>query len=172
MHKQLTAEMLMTDAERQKKLATKMFTMTDDKVRMQTLKQFLKTYNYYVSRLLLARVDPFIQSQNKKYLRQLDLNKLQKISNVFSRLNATSKIDFIETISGGDAANDLNDLSPTKQTSVESAMKKQQSPLLKRGNHNKSIEQSRSNKSGLKSRRNFNSNSKTVQSMSKEEIAL
>ena len=50
----------MTDAERQKKLATKMFTMTDDKVRMQTLKQFLKTYNYYVSRLLLARVDPFI----------------------------------------------------------------------------------------------------------------
>lgn len=34
MHKQLTAEMLMTDAERQKKLATKMFTMTDDKVRM------------------------------------------------------------------------------------------------------------------------------------------
>ena len=45
---------------RENKLKHKMFSMTDEKVRLQSLKSFLKTYNYYVSKLLLARVDPFI----------------------------------------------------------------------------------------------------------------
>ena len=46
-----------------------MFLANDDKVNKQTLKQFLKTYTFYVSKILLAYTDPFIEKQNKQYLR-------------------------------------------------------------------------------------------------------
>ena len=61
-----------------------MLLQTDDKVRSQSLSQFLKTYNFYVNKLLLAKVDPFIEKQNKNYLKQFDLDQM---SNVFNRLN-------------------------------------------------------------------------------------
>ena len=65
---------------KQKSIYAQLMLQTDDKVRLQTLSQFLKTYNHYVNKLLLAKVDPFIEKQNKNYLRVLDL---AKISNVF-----------------------------------------------------------------------------------------
>lgn len=46
-----------------------MFLMTEEKVKLQSLKSFLKTYNFYVSKLMTARVDPFIEKQNRQYLR-------------------------------------------------------------------------------------------------------
>ena len=52
---------MQTDAMKEKKLTTKIFSMTEDKVKLQSVKSFLKTYNYYVNKLLLARVDPFIE---------------------------------------------------------------------------------------------------------------
>ena len=58
----------------------------------------MKTYNYYVNKLLLARVDPFIEKQNRLYLREMDFNKLGKISNVFNRLTASAKLDFINLL--------------------------------------------------------------------------
>ena len=50
-----------TSSAQKKSIYAQVMTQTDDKVQLQTLSQFLKTYNYYVSKLLLARVDPFIE---------------------------------------------------------------------------------------------------------------
>ena len=61
-----------TEKMREKKLSTQIYLMTEEKVRKSSTKDFLKTYNYYVNKLLLAKVDPFIEKQNRNYLRQFD----------------------------------------------------------------------------------------------------
>ena len=71
-------------------LNKQIFLMTDEKVRLQSLKQFLRTYVRYVNKLLMTQDDPFLQHKHRKYLRKLDFNKLSKVSNVFERLSLNS----------------------------------------------------------------------------------
>ena len=88
-----------TKSGKDKKLATKMFlTNEDNKVKKGTLKQFLKTYSFYLSKIMTAYTDPFIEKQNKQYLRQLDFKKLSKISNVFNRLTVEGKQTILQEI--------------------------------------------------------------------------
>ena len=54
-----------TKSGKDKKLATKMFLANEDKVQKGTLKQFLKTYGFYLSKILTAYTDPFIEKQNR-----------------------------------------------------------------------------------------------------------
>ena len=89
---------LKTEQMRANNMKTQMFLMTDEKVRMQSLTQFLRQYNYYVNKLLLARVDPFIEKKSKQYLQQLDFNKLDKVSNVFNRLTEDAKLQILDQI--------------------------------------------------------------------------
>ena len=86
-----------TDMEEQA-LNKQIFLMTDEKVRLQSLKQFLKTYVRYVNKLLLTQDDPFLQNQHRKYLRMIDFNKLSKVSNVFERLSLNSQLGFLAEI--------------------------------------------------------------------------
>ena len=53
--------------------------MTPEKIAKQRLHEFLKQYNYYINRLLIAKSDPFIEKQNKCYLRRLEFVKLAKL---------------------------------------------------------------------------------------------
>lgn len=53
--------------------------MTPEKIRKAKLNDFLAQYNYYINKLLIAKSDPFIEKQNKCYLRRLDYDKLDKL---------------------------------------------------------------------------------------------
>lgn len=52
-----------------KRLDPKTFlaTTNESKERNQSLKQFLKTYNVYIHKILLTKTDPFIEKQNRQY---------------------------------------------------------------------------------------------------------
>ena len=91
-------ENLQTTEMQEQNLNKQIFLMTDEKVRLQSLKQFLRTYVRYVNKLLMTQDDPFLQQKHKKYLRNLDFNKLSKVSNVFERLSLNSQLCFLEEI--------------------------------------------------------------------------
>lgn len=83
-------ENLQTTEMQEQNLNKQIFLMTDEKVRLQSLKQFLRTYVRYVNKLLMTQDDPFLQHKHRKYLHKLDFNKLSKVSNVFERLSLNS----------------------------------------------------------------------------------
>jgi len=60
--------------------------MTPDKIQKHKLKDFLKLYNYYINKLLIGKSDPFIEKQNRIYLRRREADSLLKLRNVFARL--------------------------------------------------------------------------------------
>ena len=60
-------------------MSKQIFLMTPEKIAKQRLHEFLKQYNYYINRLLIAKSDPFIEKQNKCYLRRLEFVKLEKL---------------------------------------------------------------------------------------------
>ena len=62
------------------------FLQTPEKLAKQSLTEFLKQYNYYINRLLIARSDPFIAKQSQCYLRNIEVDKLSKLGSVFNRL--------------------------------------------------------------------------------------
>ena len=53
-----------SEEAKEKELSRAIFLATPDKVNQQSLSDFLKTYNYYINKLLVSKSDPFIQKQN------------------------------------------------------------------------------------------------------------
>ena len=68
-----------TDEARKKQNEREIFLMTPEKVRNAKLHHFLAKYNYYINKLLITKSDPFIEKQNRIYLRALDFKKLSKL---------------------------------------------------------------------------------------------
>lgn len=62
--------------------------MTPEKMKKVNLREFLARYNYYINKLLITKSDPYIEKQNKCYLKRLDFDKLDSLKNVFTRLAA------------------------------------------------------------------------------------
>ena len=114
----------------EKKLATQMFLANEDKVHKQTLKQFLRTYTFYLNKILLAYADPFIEKQNRQYLRQLDFRKLSKISNVFNRLTVEGKLSILNEIQKDPKVASIEVIS---NTSIPSGIRERSSSSSSRG---------------------------------------
>lgn len=53
---------------------------------MTKLEKFIKTYNYYIHKLLWSTADPFLQTKRKQYQIQCESHRLDKFANVFNRL--------------------------------------------------------------------------------------
>lgn len=53
---------------------------------MSKLEKFIKTYNYYIHKLLWSNADPFLQTKRKQYQIQCESHRLDKFANVFNRL--------------------------------------------------------------------------------------
>jgi len=90
--------MIETEKQKQKRVATKMFLATEEKVKKQTLKDFIRVYSYYINNIMMQRMDPYITEKRKQYLMQVDINKLSKFANVFTRLNVDTKEKVIEKL--------------------------------------------------------------------------
>eukprot|EP00347_Sterkiella_histriomuscorum_P023837 403333216 len=65
---------------------TKLFMENDDKGKMSKLEKFIKTYNYYIHKLLWSTADPYLQQKRKQYQQQCESHRLDKFANVFNRL--------------------------------------------------------------------------------------
>ena len=75
-----------TEAE-DEKLTKEVFLVTDEKAHRKNLNKFLKNYVRYLNKLLLCQKDPFLQLMRQKHQRNLDFDKLSKVSTVFHRLS-------------------------------------------------------------------------------------
>ena len=75
-----------SEETKEKEVSRAIFLATPDKVSKQKLSVFLKQYNYFINKLLIAKSDPFIEKQNKLHLRQRDADELYQLKNVFDRL--------------------------------------------------------------------------------------
>ena len=58
-----------SEETKEKEVSRAIFLATPDKVSKQKLSVFLKQYNYFINKLLVAKSDPFIEKQNKLHLR-------------------------------------------------------------------------------------------------------
>lgn len=81
------------DSGRKLKVMEKKLLQEDaKKIKKSSLEQFMKTYNYYIYKLLWSQVDPFLKQKHKQYQVQCESHRLSKDANVFNRL----KIDTAE----------------------------------------------------------------------------
>jgi len=58
-----------SEETKEKEVSRAIFLATPDKVNKQKLSVFLKQYNYFINKLMIAKSDPFIEKQNKLHLR-------------------------------------------------------------------------------------------------------
>ena len=56
------------------------------KTKLTPLEQFLKTYTYYIKKLLWLNVDPFLTEKHNQFLSRQESHKTDKFANVFNRL--------------------------------------------------------------------------------------
>ena len=63
-----------------------MLTDNEEKCKMTRTEQFMKTYNFYIHKLLWANCDPFMKAKRKQYQKQCESHRLDKYANVFNRL--------------------------------------------------------------------------------------
>ena len=62
--------------------------INEAKEKNKSLKQFLASYNVYIQKIMLSKVDPYIEKQNKNY--SAIHEKMAKKSTVFDRLKENS----------------------------------------------------------------------------------
>ena len=52
---------------RKKVTVTEIYNVCEEKTKMTKLDSFLKTYNYYIHKLLWSNADPYLAAKRKKY---------------------------------------------------------------------------------------------------------
>ena len=62
------------------------FLLTPEKIRKHSLTDFLRMFNYYTNKLLIARSDPFIEKQNIVYLKQRENDEIFNMIDTFDRI--------------------------------------------------------------------------------------
>ena len=60
--------------------------LTPEKIRKHSLTDFLRMFNYYTNKLLIARSDPFIEKQNIVYLKQRENDEIFNMIDTFDRI--------------------------------------------------------------------------------------
>ena len=74
------------EVNKEEDVSRAIFLLTPEKIRKHSLTDFLRMFNYYTNKLLIARSDPFIEKQNIVYLKQRENDEMFNMIDTFDRI--------------------------------------------------------------------------------------
>lgn len=81
-----------TEESKEKRIRSKLKKVAnDEQVNNQSVDKIIKTYSFYINKILNYKVDPFITVKRQAWTDLINMDKLKKLANVFDRLHPENK---------------------------------------------------------------------------------
>jgi hypothetical protein len=83
---------MVTEESKEKRIRSKLKKVAnDEQVNNQSVDKIIKTYSFYINKILNYKVDPFITVKRQAWTDLINMDKLKKLANVFDRLHPENK---------------------------------------------------------------------------------